>query len=220
MEKPEDLRRATELWQEAYRHQMDGELDRAVERYQRSIEAYPTAEAHTFMGWALSVQGRLDEATDECRRAIEIDPQFGNPYNDIGVYLTQQGKPDEAIPWLEKAKQATRYEPRQYPFMNLGRIYLRQGRWWEALRESRGRCGRLRMTAPLAKRCMSSALASTDRSGSPAGVGERVRSSGESRREATLNTSAMQTAPVPWCGRRAHFLKRSSSPSAHARATA
>jgi tetratricopeptide (TPR) repeat protein len=55
MEDPEDLRRATEL-------------------YQRSIEVYPTAEAHTFMGWALSVQGRLDEATDECRRAIEIDP--------------------------------------------------------------------------------------------------------------------------------------------------
>jgi Tfp pilus assembly protein PilF len=80
----------------------------------------------------------LDEATDECRRAIEIDPQFGNPYNDIGVYLTQQGKPDEAIPWLEKAKQATRYEPRQYPFMNLSRIYLRQGRWWEALREFEG----------------------------------------------------------------------------------
>ena len=162
MEEPEDLRRATELWQEAYRHQMDGELDRAMERYQRSIEVYPTAEAHTFMGWALSVQGRLDEATDECRRAIEIDPQFGNPYNDIGVYLTQQGKPDEAIPWLEKAKQATRYEPRQYPFMNLGRIYLRQGAGGRRCGSSRGRCGQLRMTAPLARRCMSSALASTD----------------------------------------------------------
>ena len=138
MEEPDGLRRATELWQEAYRDQMDGELDRAMERYQRSIDVYPTAEAHTFLGWALSAQGRFDEATDECRRAIEIDPQFGNPYNDIGVYLTQQGKPDEAIPWLEKAKQATRYEPRQYPFMNLGRIYLRQGRWWEALREFEG----------------------------------------------------------------------------------
>jgi hypothetical protein len=41
MEEPEDLRRATELWQEAYRDQMDGELDRAMERYQRSIDVYP-----------------------------------------------------------------------------------------------------------------------------------------------------------------------------------
>src|SRR5437867_9741229 len=43
-----------------------------------------------------------------------------------------------AIPWLEKAKLAKRYEPRQFPFMNLGRIYLRQGRWWEALHEFEG----------------------------------------------------------------------------------
>jgi hypothetical protein len=55
MEEPEDLRRATELWQEAYRNQMDGELERGMEHYQQSIEICPTAEAHTFMGWALSV---------------------------------------------------------------------------------------------------------------------------------------------------------------------
>jgi Tfp pilus assembly protein PilF len=47
----------------------------------------------------------------------------------------QQDKLDEAIPWLEKAKRAPRYEPRQFPYMNLGRIYLRQGKWREALRE-------------------------------------------------------------------------------------
>jgi len=138
MQEPESLKRATDLWQEAYRSQMQGELDRAIEGYRRSIEVCPTAEAHTFLGWAMSFQGRLDEATAECLRAIEIDPEFGNPYNDIGVYLMQQGKLDEAIPWLEKAKQAKRYEPRQFPFMNLGRVYLKQGRWWEALREFEG----------------------------------------------------------------------------------
>src|SRR3990172_6850755 len=135
MEERQTLRQARKLWQEAYRYQMEGELDRAIERYQRSIEAHPTAEAHTFLGWSLSFQGRLEEATAECLRAIEIDPDFGNPYNDIGVYLMQRGKLDEAIPWLGKAKQARRYEPRQFPFMNLGRVYLKQGRWWDALRE-------------------------------------------------------------------------------------
>jgi tetratricopeptide (TPR) repeat protein len=131
-------RQATELWLEAYGHQMEGELDRAIELYQRSIKMHPTAEAHTFLGWTLSFQGLLEEATRECLRAIEIDPEFGNPYNDIGVYLMQQGKLDEAITWLNRAKQAKRYEPRQFPFMNLGRVYLRQGRWWEALREFEG----------------------------------------------------------------------------------
>jgi Tfp pilus assembly protein PilF len=138
MDDPEALKRATELWQEAYRYQMKGDLERAREYYQRSIELRPTAEAHTFLGWTYSFQGRLEEATAECLRAIEIDPEFGNPYNDIGVYLMQQDKLDEAIPWLERAKLARRYEPRQFPFMNLGRIYLKQGRWWEALREFEG----------------------------------------------------------------------------------
>jgi len=117
---------------------MAGELDRAIEAYRASIEACPTAEAHTFLGWTYSFQGRLEEATRECYRAIELDPDFGNPYNDIGVYLMQQGRLDEAIPWFERAKRAPRYEPRHYPFMNLGRVYLKQGKWWDALREFEG----------------------------------------------------------------------------------
>jgi len=123
------------LWQEAYRHQMNGELDRAIEGYRQSIAVLPTAEAHTFLGWTLSFQGKLEEAKQECLRAIDVDPDFGNPYNDIGVYLMSQGELDDAIPWLEKAKQARRYEPRQFPYMNLGRIYTMKGRWWDALRE-------------------------------------------------------------------------------------
>jgi tetratricopeptide (TPR) repeat protein len=89
VEESEDLRLATALWRAAYRYQMEGELDRAIEHYQRSVAVHPTAEAHTFLGWSLSFQGRLEEATAERLRAIEIDPDFGNPYNDIGVYLMQ-----------------------------------------------------------------------------------------------------------------------------------
>ena len=110
----------------------------AIETYRRSIEVHPTAEAHTYLGWTYSFQNRIEEATAECMRAIELDPDFGNPYNDIGVYLMQQERLDEAIPWLEKAKQARRYEPRHFPFLNLGRIYLKQRKWWEALREFEG----------------------------------------------------------------------------------
>jgi Tfp pilus assembly protein PilF len=130
-----DHARALTLWREAYRRQMAGDLDGAIELYRQSLAILPTAEAHTFLGWAMSFQGRLDEAIDECHRAIAVDPDFGNPYNDIGVYLMQQGKLEEAIPWLEKAKAAPRYEPRQFPYMNLGRLYIKQGRWTEAQRE-------------------------------------------------------------------------------------
>jgi tetratricopeptide (TPR) repeat protein len=134
-EQDDERRQALTLWQEGYRLQMAGDLDAAMTAYRRSLAVWPTAEAHTFLGWAMSFQGRLDEAIEECHRAIAVDPDFGNPYNDIGVYLMQQDKLDEAISWLERAKQAPRYEPRHFPYMNLGRLYVKQRKWWEALRE-------------------------------------------------------------------------------------
>ena len=57
------------------------------------------------------------------RRRIEIDPEFGNPYNDIGAYLIEQQKYEEAIPWLERALQAGRYESYHFPWFNLGRAH-------------------------------------------------------------------------------------------------
>jgi tetratricopeptide (TPR) repeat protein len=127
--------RALTLCHEGQRLQMEGDLARALELYARSIEVCPTAEAHTFRGWALSCQDKLDEAIAECKRAIAVDPSFGNPYNDIGSYLIAQGKLDEAVGWLERAKRAPRYEPRHFPYMNLGRLFAGEGLVFEAIRE-------------------------------------------------------------------------------------
>ncbi|MBI3448271.1 MAG: tetratricopeptide repeat protein [Acidobacteria bacterium] len=127
--------RARMLFDEAYRAQMDKSYDSAVDLYQKSIESFATPEAHTFLGWTYSHLNRLDDAITECHRAIAVDPEFGNPYNDIGSYMMKQGKLEEAITWFEKAKAARRYEPRHYPYLNLGRIYLATGRFDEAQRE-------------------------------------------------------------------------------------
>src|SRR5581483_1197121 len=95
--------KAIGYFESTYKLQMAGQLDTAVLLYSKSIDAYPTAEAYTFRGWTYSMMGRLDEAIQECYKAIEVDPSFGNPYNDIGAYLIEKGQHDEAIPWLERA---------------------------------------------------------------------------------------------------------------------
>jgi Tfp pilus assembly protein PilF len=127
--------RAAELFQQAYRAQMQGDFNNAVRLYRESIQLHPTAEAYTFLGWTYSFLNRYEEAIEECKNAIATDPDFGNPYNDIGSYLVKLGKLDEAIPWLERAIVAKRYEPRHYPHMNLGRIYLAKGDQLRAARE-------------------------------------------------------------------------------------
>ncbi len=123
----DEIHQAVEVFQEAYRCQMMGDLDQAITLYQRSLALHPTAEAHTFLGWSYSHQGRLDEAIEECKRAIEVDPEFGNPYNDIGAYLIELGQPDEAIPWLDGALKARRYESYHFAHFNLGRIWEEKG---------------------------------------------------------------------------------------------
>ena len=135
MDEKECIEKALRLFHEAYRRQLEGELEEAVRLYHESILSYPTAEAHTFLGWTYSFQGRYENAIVECNKAIAIDPDFGNPYNDIGAYLINLGKLDEAIPWLEKAIGARRYEAYHYPHSNLGRVYLAKGMLKKALEE-------------------------------------------------------------------------------------
>jgi Tfp pilus assembly protein PilF len=124
---PDPIERAQELFEQAYAAQMNGDLDRAVELYRGSLELHPTAEAHTFLGWTYHFQGKVQDAIQECQRAIAVDPDFGNPYNDIGAYLISLNRYDEAISWLERATKAPRYDPRHYPYFNLGRVYLAKG---------------------------------------------------------------------------------------------
>ena len=135
VEQADAKRAALRLFQSAYEAQMRGDLDEAVDLYKQSIEAFPTAEAHTFLGWTYSFMSLTDEAIEECHRATEVDPDFGNPYNDIGAYLIEQGNLYSAIPWLKRAMTAPRYESYFYPHFNLGRVYEAQGRAYDALRE-------------------------------------------------------------------------------------
>jgi tetratricopeptide (TPR) repeat protein len=125
---------AKELFNEAYEAQMAHDYERAIELYQRSIETYPTAEAHTFLGWVYSFQNRYDEAIDECLEAIRVDETFGNPYNDIGSYLLAQGDSYGSVRWFKRALLAPRYESYAFPHFNLGRVYESRKKFLEAVK--------------------------------------------------------------------------------------
>ena len=126
--------RAVELFRRAYEAQEEKNYEEAVELYRRSIETYPTAEAHTFLGWVYSFDGRYTEAIDECLKAISVDAAFGNPYNDIGSYLIAQGDFWTCVRWFRRALAAPRYEARAFPHFNLGRVYEQRNRLLDAAR--------------------------------------------------------------------------------------
>lgn len=112
-----------ELVGKAYQHQMKGNVDKAMELYDQSLAIFPTAEAFTFRGWARSSRMDFEGAIADCHRAIDMDPEFGNPYNDIGAYFLEMGQLDDAVPWLRMALKAKRYESYCFPHFNLGRVF-------------------------------------------------------------------------------------------------
>jgi tetratricopeptide (TPR) repeat protein len=129
----EPWHQAVEHFYRAYRMQMQGDLASAIRDYRLSIRLFPTAEAYTFLGWVYSHLKLYDAAIEACHAAIALDPEFGNPYNDIGAYLIELEQIAEAIPWLEKATIAPRYEARVYAFHNLGRAHELLGDWYRAV---------------------------------------------------------------------------------------
>jgi len=134
-ETPQSGQNELALFGTAYKYHMKGQFEKAIHFYQLSIEKKPTAQAYTFLGWALSHQGKYDEAISECLKAIELDPDYGNPYNDIGVYYIEKGMIDKAIPFLKKAIKEKYYENYQFPHFNLGRVYVVKGMYVEAIVE-------------------------------------------------------------------------------------
>lgn len=127
--------KAEELLRKGHDAQRLGNLPEALNLFQRSIQILPTVEAHISLGWSYNFLHRYEDAIDECRRAIAINPNFGDPYNNIGLYLMKLGKLEDAVPRLEQAKEAPDYKTPHYPYLNLGRIALMKGHLLRAARE-------------------------------------------------------------------------------------
>ena len=133
----EDRALAIQLIAEGQRLVEKQKFTLAKDKFRQSVEICPTAEGYTFWGWMLSFEGRYTEAIHLCEKAIAVDPDFGNPYNDVGCYLIELGRLQEAVPWLQRAKQAARYEPKVFPYLNLARVYMRQLKFDRAMQELR-----------------------------------------------------------------------------------
>ena len=106
--------------------QAQGDLEAAAYYFAHSLEWAETPEARVGRAQALSYEGKLELAIEECQKAIVLDAAKGQAYNDIGVYLMQLGREDEAVPWLQQAIQAEQMQDRHFPYYNLGRIFERK----------------------------------------------------------------------------------------------
>jgi Tfp pilus assembly protein PilF len=106
-----------------------------------------TAEVLTLIGWCYSLMNKVSSAKKYCLKAIEVDPDYGPSYNDLGTYLMNEGDLKEALRWFELAKNAPIYQNKEYPYINMGRVFLMQKKYRRALLEFK----EARKRAPFAK---------------------------------------------------------------------
>lgn len=105
----------------------------ALEKFRQSLKLKETLEGYTYSGWMFNSMGDAESAIKECEKAINLDPESGDPYNDIGSYLLQKGELNAAIRWFYKAIDAPKYESRHFPHVNLGKLYLAKKLYRKAL---------------------------------------------------------------------------------------
>lgn len=124
-----------ELIQKGLVYLQSKEYSMAKLLFQQSVDLQPTPEGLTYLASMYSREEEFKLSIELCKQAILLDPSYGNPYNDIGTYLVQQHQLMESIEWFEKAKKALRYEDRNKPYLNLGRLYIRLSNVDEAKKE-------------------------------------------------------------------------------------
>ena len=130
-----DQIRAYVLWQQGNVLHVQGRFQAAADKFRESIEVLPTAEGHTFLGWSLSMLGQTEEAIAECEKAIALDPDYGNPYNDIGVYLIELGAArTRRFRGSTRPSRPSGTAATQFPHFNLGRVHVLQGNFLAARR--------------------------------------------------------------------------------------
>ena len=126
----------------------------AAAAFKRVLARYPdSAVVWTFYAWALSASGDPHGAIAACRRAIASDAEWGPAWNDLGEYLMDTGREDEALFVIRRALKAKRFGSPHLAQMNLGRYYLYKGSMRRALaaaREAQRLVPGFRPAAPLA----------------------------------------------------------------------
>ncbi len=107
----------------------------ALKVFERARNFNDCAEVLTLIAWVYGLMENREEAKSFCLKAIQLDPHYGPPYNDLGSYLLQENQLEESLKWFDLAKRSLNYQNREYPYINAGRAYMIKRNFSQALEE-------------------------------------------------------------------------------------
>lgn len=97
---------ARSVYREAFQHFAKGELETAIEGYQRAIALDENlAIAWNGLSMALGQQGKLDEAIEAAQRLVALEPEDPLSHTNLSRLLQQKGLIPEAEEAMAVATQ-------------------------------------------------------------------------------------------------------------------
>ncbi len=99
-----------------------GQMDAAIEQYQKSAAIYPDQGVFHNLGNALLSRGRIAEAWQVFQMEVQSDPGSASAWADLGNACLQTGRTLDAIQYLQKAYGKTPKDP--MVCYNLGNAYM------------------------------------------------------------------------------------------------
>jgi len=88
--------------------------------------------AHSQLGLLYTMTRQHDKGVAEAKRGVELAPNAASAHRLLGITLSYAGRPEEAIPVLEKAIRLEPFTPGVY-YQNLGAAYRNAGQCDEAI---------------------------------------------------------------------------------------
>jgi tetratricopeptide (TPR) repeat protein len=106
------------------------------ELYQKLVELYPKDErAHTLLANNYFGQQEWDQAIAEYERALEINPDFSQPYNQLGYANRFLGRYEQAEEAFQKYIELIPNDPN--PYDSYAELLLKMGRYEESIKAYR-----------------------------------------------------------------------------------
>jgi type IV pilus biogenesis/stability protein PilW len=106
----------------------------AIESLQKAIDLDPKlVEAYNLLGLVYLTNSEIDKAIGEFEEAVRVDPYFTDARNNLGIALRQDRQYDRAAEQFQAALKDGNYRSPEKIHLNVGYLYLDQGRHREAI---------------------------------------------------------------------------------------
>jgi len=120
------------LYIEGFKAGVDGFPTKQQELYGELVAKYPNDErAHTFLGNSLFGTQKYDKAIEHYEKATTINPDFSQPYNQMGYAYRFLEKYDKAEASFKKYVELIPDDPN--PYDSYGELLMKTGRFDESI---------------------------------------------------------------------------------------